>query len=98
MCFSDAERSHESNEPVKKTSFNKLEDSQELHMGSPLHQNVSLKLADRFHNTRSERGQPSFAHHVFLRKKVEKTVRSIRNVMICGANGHIFRSDVMLLH
>lgn len=66
---------------VKDTSFNELEDLHKLEIGSTLHQNVNLLLADPLSNTRNARGQASSTHDVLSKEDVNDAVKFMSNIV-----------------
>lgn len=83
---------------VRDAGFKKLEDLYELETVFALSGNVIVVLADPTYNTRSVRGQVSFAHDVITKIDVEDAATLICSVVAFGAHVHTFCSNLMLLH
>lgn len=83
---------------VKNPPHNELEVLHELETSSALHENVVLVLASPPYSTWSARADASSAHDVFCRADIEDATRFMSNDMAPEANGHIFRSNLMLFY
>lgn len=82
----------------KNTYINEREDPHELQIGSALHQNVNLILADSPYSTPSAQGQASSAHIFFCKRDMENTVGGMSNVIVSGSQGHMFHFEVKFFY
>lgn len=83
---------------LRYTSFNEAEKLRELEMGSALHCNVNLVLAEPLYSIRSARGQAGSSYDVFCKEKIENPLWFMSNVMAPRAQDHILCTDLMFFH
>lgn len=79
---------------VRNAAFDELEDLHDSQKGCALSKKVSMVRADLSYHTRWAQGQAEFALSVFSQEETENSVSFQSSVMLPGASGPIFVSNL----